>query len=1660
MKKVISLVMVVLMIISILPMSVFAQGLKQPKIAIESADASPGQTFDVKINLEDNPGIVSVKFKVLFDEGLTLVSATNGDVFSTLTYIPPKQLTSGGKITTSCQFAWTGFDINDSDIKNGTVLTLSFELSDEAEIGEKFNISVSSELGDIVDRDLKEYALSTQGKVTAIDYTPGDVNDDGKINMMDIVLLSRYIVDECTYNPDGYAVKINESAAEVNADSKINMLDVVLISRYIADDCKTVPAPDGYGVELLPAGKLCSHTLQATQAKAATCTDEGNIAYWQCSKCNKYFADENGATQISAEDITIAAKGHTEVTVPGKAPTYDEEGLTDGVACSECGKTILGQQPIAPLKKDELFVEYDLLGSHSSDIYLQREINKKLESNGSIHANPSTINTTDNSYSFRSIPSGTIPGYTFLGWYDSPGEDGMRVTSIEQGKKGYMELFAHWKKEVYTVTFDSPDIPFDRVTYTVDTGVGLENPDCFGYTFVGWSNNDGFIVDSIKPGTVGNITLHANWTSNRNKATSYSNYGEPIIVEDDKNGRFIFVYNIGKIENVPLKVIKEPWNSEGTEIDTEYKYTTQITNEDVKGVVNSISDATTKSSGWVLSKEWNEVYAAGEEYDDKQIKSEERTDSEGNVVGGKYFISNSESGASFSSIESGGSTNSSSKVTTDKSFGINKSYDTSTEKYCDAKLGAGAKREGGAEAKFPIKFISMGLSVKNTLTLNGEVSSGRKDNTAYHADSSLSGYVGTVDTEDKSSYYNVASNSSNSWNSTSSFENSYKSSIESSVTTAVANEIAKKTSYNVTNALGGAESETYNLDEETKKTDEYSHLAKYAKGTTDEKKSSFKTKASGNGNYRIVLATTVHVYGVVGYDVATNSFFTYTYNVLSDDRNLFLDFSKDTTTFDDCENGLVTFEVPYEVNEYIMGVTGETEGLVYGSMSTITDFNPSDDFDGTVVVPQYQSAANADGTFSSIKVTQIDPESNPFKGKTNIKKVILPLYVTEIPDGAFEGCTNLETVVAYGVTKIGANAFKGCSSLKKFSVDNHITELGANAFEGVEEISVMAANSKVADAAIGSGAKKITVNISKLNDSYDNKKIVVNKETAYFALVSDGREYTNLQIESSSPETFISNIVFTNNKGTPIKLDSNKVSLGRVTVKEAPGFALVLTADNVKLKLYDNIQLGSTGENAIISKNAELSKLNSKYDGKITASGNYLYCGTLVDNSLLNFTTGGKKLITEEEYLNYLTSNIVTFNPNNGTIADLEATKTVFYGQLYGELPIPTREHYSFLGWFTEATGGTEITCESIVEALNNQTLYAHWSRNTYKVNFNANSGSVSTASKNVESGATYGELPTPTRTGWKFLGWYTATSGGTKISSDTTVTINAEQTLYARWEPIAYSVSWSNVSNCNITVKRTSSPNKGAATGNLSNGAAVYYGDVLSVTYTAATGYSISSKGITSITVTRNITNNDIKVTVTPKDCTYTIKYISTNGTDLGSSSITKKFGTTNTVSAPGKTGYVTPSAQTVKWDALSKTITFKYSPNGVTTEQLLASGPWSNGFASGTGPSYLAYAQYQNRTATTVQVRIRWVQKIYKAWYGNNQYFSSTIGGVGTGTVHIVAASTWNSYIANDSRTVYSGWVTVPVSATSTSVSISTKMWAEDWSGSWSANMAIPTY
>ncbi len=69
----------------------------------------------------------------------------------------------------------------------------------------------------------------------------------------------------------------------------------------------------------------------------------------------------------------------------------------------------------------------------------------------------------------------------------------------------------------------------------------------------------------------------------------------------------------------------------------------------------------------------------------------------------------------------------------------------------------------------------------------------------------------------------------------------------------------------------------------------------------------------------------------------------------------------------------------------------------------------------------------------------------------------------------------------------------------------------------------------------------------------------------------------------------------------------------------------------------------------------------------------------------------------------------VTFNPGSGTLPSDQRTKTVYFGELYGELPVPTRSGYTFEGWFTASSGGTEVTAKTVMNRTESHTLYAHW---------------------------------------------------------------------------------------------------------------------------------------------------------------------------------------------------------------------------------------------------------------------------------------------------------------------------------------------------------------
>ena len=79
--------------------------------------------------------------------------------------------------------------------------------------------------------------------------------------------------------------------------------------------------------------------------------------------------------------------------------------------------------------------------------------------------------------------------------------------------------------------------------------------------------------------------------------------------------------------------------------------------------------------------------------------------------------------------------------------------------------------------------------------------------------------------------------------------------------------------------------------------------------------------------------------------------------------------------------------------------------------------------------------------------------------------------------------------------------------------------------------------------------------------------------------------------------------------------------------------------------------------------------------------------------------------------------------------------------------------------------------------------IYAHWDAKSYTVTFDGNNGTPSYTNKTVVYDAKYESLPTASRTGYIFQGWFTAASGGTKISSTSKVTTASNHNLYAQWK-------------------------------------------------------------------------------------------------------------------------------------------------------------------------------------------------------------------------------------------------------------------------------------
>ena len=180
-------------------------------LTVSSATASQGKEVSLNISLAGNPGIIGINFQITYDKTrLKLIGYTDGAM---------KDWSVG--IGESEKAIWID---EAADVINGNILTLKFQVLDNAPDG-LAEVTVTGFKAAALDESAVN-ANIVAGGVTVTSRIPGDVNDDGEVDIFDCVRLKKYLA--------GFNVTINASNADVNGDGEVDIFDCVRLKKYLA----------------------------------------------------------------------------------------------------------------------------------------------------------------------------------------------------------------------------------------------------------------------------------------------------------------------------------------------------------------------------------------------------------------------------------------------------------------------------------------------------------------------------------------------------------------------------------------------------------------------------------------------------------------------------------------------------------------------------------------------------------------------------------------------------------------------------------------------------------------------------------------------------------------------------------------------------------------------------------------------------------------------------------------------------------------------------------------------------------------------------------------------------------------------------------------------------------------------------------------------------------------------------------------------------------------------------------------------------------------------------------------------------------------------------------------------------------------------------------
>lgn len=259
-------------------------------------------------------------------------------------------------------------------------------------------------------------------------------------------------------------------------------------------------------------------------------------------------------------------------------------------------------------------------------------------------------------------------------------------------------------------------------------------------------------------------------------------------------------------------------------------------------------------------------------------------------------------------------------------------------------------------------------------------------------------------------------------------------------------------------------------------------------------------------------------------------------------------------------------------------------------------------------------------------------------------------------------------------------------------------------------------------------------------------------------------------------------------------------------------------------------------------------------------------------------------------------SYTVTFDPNGGTLKNTRA-ETDANGRL-SLLPKPSWEGHTFDGWYTAKTGGGKVSLGTVF--TQDATIYARWSAGSlFSVTFHPNGGTVSPSSAVTDAAGRLSDLPTPTREGYVFDGWFSSVSTGDRISTSYRFYKNA--TIYAHWtaadQAQVYTVSFDPRGG---SVRPTTAQTRGDGT-------------LESLPTPHRNGYTFdgwytSPSGGDPVTQAYLFSGNTTVYAQWSEGAaaTYTITFRANGGTVRPTSAATRSNGTLASLPSPVRTGYV----------------------------------------------------------------------------------------------------------------------------------------------------------